>query len=81
MASDSIGYVMLWFEKGVPDLSDFAPQWTVPHFGRSEVSWVPLLGVCLPAMAPPAKLALSLMTLMREETAEDVRLLHLPFNL
>lgn len=50
-------------------------------FVRSEVSWVPLLGVCLPTVAPPAKLVLFLTAVVREGTAEDVRLPHLPFNL
>lgn len=45
---------------------------------RFEVSWVPLLGVCLPTVAPPAKLVLFLTAMVREDTAEDAKLPPLP---
>lgn len=82
MVSGSIGYAILWLKGGgAPHLCDFTPQWAGSRFVRSEVSWVPLLGVCLPAVAPPAKLVLFLTVVAREDTAEDARLPHLPFNL
>lgn len=82
MVSGSIGYAILWLKVGeAPHLCDFTPPWAGSRFVRSEVSWAPLLGVCLPTVAPPAKLVLFLTPMVREDAAEDARLPHLPFNL